>query len=148
MYLFLNRGLGMSTGKACAQVAHAAVEAARISDPNLLHIWNDGGHYTKIILLAEDEAQITNINEYIRERGFKTAVIIDEGRTEIKAFSKTALGVEIVDKSESHVAETFGSFSLYLDLPRPWNDRDIKIAYNTVGAYNHLNRKGKRHLKG
>lgn len=31
MYLFLNRGLGMSTGKSAAQVAHAAVEAYRIS---------------------------------------------------------------------------------------------------------------------
>jgi PTH2 family peptidyl-tRNA hydrolase len=140
MYLFLNRGLGMSMGKACAQVAHAAVEAARISDPKMVDTWNSGGHYTKIILTAEDEAQITTIKEYLETRGFDTSMIIDEGRTEIKPFSKTALGVAIVDKADQHVQDTFSGFELYKELPRPV---DVSVAYQTVAAHGHLNRKGK-----
>jgi peptidyl-tRNA hydrolase len=117
MYIFANRGLGMSPPKLAAQVAHAAVEATTISDPKLLSAWHSGGHYTKIVLLAEDEAQITNIDTYLQERGFKTAPIIDEGRTEIKAFSKTALGVAVVDKDDQHVKDTFSSFKIYKEVP-------------------------------
>lgn len=113
MYLFLNRGLGMSTGKSCAQVAHAACEAQRISDPKLVDAWNSGGHYTKLVMLAEDAEQLRTFCDYIERRGFKTSLIIDEGRTEIKPFSLTALGVEIVDKDEQHVLDSFGDFKVY-----------------------------------
>lgn len=119
MYLFLNRGLGMSTGKSGAQVAHAAVEAYRASDPKMIEAWYSGGHYTKLVMLAEDEAQLTNIQTYLQDRGFRTGLIIDEGRTEIRPFTKTALGVEIVDKTEPHVADTFGEFKTYKDKAVP-----------------------------
>lgn len=113
MYLFLNRGLGMSTGKAAAQAAHAAVEAYIISNPDMRQAWHLGGHYTKIVLDCEDAEHMLTIQHYIEERGFKTAPIIDEGRTEIKPMSRTALGVEIVDKADEHVAATFSVFKLY-----------------------------------
>ena len=113
MYLFLNRGLGMSTGKSAAQVAHAAVEAYRISSPKAQDAWYLGGHYAKLVMLAEDAEQLDTFERYINERGFKTGLIIDEGRTEIKPFSKTALGVEIVDKGDEHVLATFGEFKTY-----------------------------------
>lgn len=113
MYLFLNRGLDMSTGKAAAQVAHAAVEAYRISDQKMIEAWMFGNHYTKLVMLAEDAEQLSTFERYIEDRNFKTALIIDEGRTEIQPFSKTALGVEIVDKSDEHVQATFGEFKLY-----------------------------------
>jgi peptidyl-tRNA hydrolase len=113
MYSFLNRGLGMSTGKAAAQAQHAAVEAYRASSPRMIEAWYLGGHYTKMVMLADDAEQLTTIQQYIEERGFKSKLIIDEGRTEIPPFSKTALGVEIVDKSDVHVLATFGEFKLY-----------------------------------
>lgn len=116
MYLFLNRELGMSTGKASAQVAHAAVEAYRISKPEMIDAWMLGGHYTKLVMLAEDAAQLDNIQFYLEERGFRCKGIVDEGRTEIVAFSSTALGVEIVDKDDAHVAATFAGFKTYRDL--------------------------------
>ena len=119
MYIFLNRGLGMSVGKACAQVAHAAVEAFQISDQKMIDKWYHGGHYTKIILGAEDEMQLANIEKYLTERGFKTVQIIDEGRTEIRPFSRTALGVAIVDKDNAHTAESFSEFKTYKPLPEP-----------------------------
>lgn len=119
MYIFLNRDLEMSIGKASAQVGHAAVEAYLLSDPKLIKHWREGLHYTKLVMLADDSNQLQTIQKYIEDRGFKTQLIIDEGRTEIKPFSMTALGVEIVDKDEPHVAATFESFKLYKEKKVP-----------------------------
>lgn len=127
MYIFLNRGLGMSTGKAAAQSAHAAVEAYIKSQQNqrlgedgrvLLEEWRLGLHYTKIVLEARDEAHLRNIERYLTDRWFDSALIIDEGRTEIEPMSVTALGVEIVDKDDPHTKATFEHFELYKDAPR------------------------------
>lgn len=120
LYIFLNKGLGMSTGKSAAQAAHAAVEAYRLTpeDSNLLRLWYKGGHYKKIVFEARDRHHLRDIERYINDRGFKTSLIIDEGHTEIAAFSPTALGVEIVNKDEPHTAATFGEFKLYRD-PKP-----------------------------
>lgn len=125
-YIILNKGLGMSTGKAAAQAAHASVEGVRLSAPSpggnpwdssIVNRWYRGGHYAKIVLEAEDGAAIQIARQYIEARGFKTALIIDEGRTEIEPMSVTALGVEIVNKDMPHVRETFSAFKLYTDKP-------------------------------
>lgn len=124
MYIFLNQALGMSTGKAAAQVAHAAVEAYKGSNPYFIEQWELGGHYTKLVMLARDESNLYVIGTYLTNRGFKVFPIIDEGRTEIDPHSFTALGVEIVNKLDSHTAATFSTFSLYKDSPqkkRWWN---------------------------
>lgn len=108
----------MSTGKAAAQSAHAAVEAFQLSDEDLIREWNRGGHYAKVILDAKDSTAIHTIDRYLRDRGYETAMIIDEGRTEIAPFSPTALGVEIVDKDDPEAKAIFSSFSLFKD-PKP-----------------------------
>lgn len=118
MYIFANRGLGMSSGKLSAQVAHGAVEAFRISNIEMLQAWYSGGHYTKLVMLARDEQHIENIETYLHARGIKTVLIIDEGVTEVDAHVKTALGVEIVDKSDPHILKTFECFELYRDKIR------------------------------
>lgn len=118
MYSFINRGLGMTPGKIAAQAQHAAVEAFRISDPAMLDAWYLGGHYCKLVMLAEDDVHLITIQKYIEERGFKTKLIIDEGRTEIKPHSMTALGVEVVDRDEPHTQATFETFKLYRE-PKP-----------------------------
>lgn len=137
MYIILNKSLGMSTGKAAAQAAHAAVEAYRISmlqhplypervvphlpakelyETNAVRLWYKGGHYTKIVL--ETEGDLKSVSEYLHARGFNNALIIDEGRTEIAPFTPTAIGCAIVDKDNPHVQATFGQFPLYRDEPK------------------------------
>jgi peptidyl-tRNA hydrolase len=113
MYIFLNRGLGMTTGKAAAQAGHAAVEAYRISEPKMLDEWYVGGHYCKLVMLAKDELHLLAIKQYLEDRDFATKLIIDEGHTEIAPLSVTALGVEVVDRDDPHVAATFETFKLY-----------------------------------
>lgn len=129
MYLFLNKGLGMSTGKSAAQAGHAAVEAALISNgmtSTMTHekgaiwdAWRKGLHYAKYVMQARDRDHLLDIERYIRDRGFRTALIIDEGHTEIDPITPTALGVEIVDKDDPHTQATFESFELYRDDIRP-----------------------------
>ena len=147
MYTFLNKGLGMSLGKAAAQASHAAVESYRISNLKMIDQWYEGGHYTKLVMQADDSEQLKTIERYLNERGFKTSLIIDEGRTEIPAFSVTALGVEIVDKSDLHVQASFESFKTYREDPPAPQPVDLEIAYNTVGVFGHLTRKGERYRK-
>lgn len=122
MYLFLNKGAGMSTGKSAAQAGHAAVEAYRAtlgsSGQNFLEAWYQGGGYKKIVLEAEDETHLLVIDAYLGSRGFITRLIIDEGATEVRPHTATALGVELVDKDDEHTAATFGSFKLYRDVQR------------------------------
>lgn len=122
MYLFMNRGLGMSKGKFGAQSGHAACKALRISEESMVDAWDVAHHETKLVMLAEDEMHLHTIQRYLEDREFKTALVVDEGRTEVRPFSATALGVEIVDKDDPHTAASFGDFRVYKDLPQEPND--------------------------
>lgn len=131
MYILSDPSLEMSAGKLAAQVAHASVEAYRLSckhpttreydgeviedwatltEKAITNRWRRGGHYAKVVLAA---AHLEVAKLYIEDRGFKTALIVDEGRTEIDPLTPTALGVEIVDKDSGHVQDTFSAFKLY-----------------------------------
>jgi peptidyl-tRNA hydrolase len=125
MYILMpsQEALPMTPGKRAAQAAHAAVEAYRIScrrfgadlqETGIVNRWYQGGHHTKIVL--EASGSMADTREYIESRGFKTYLVIDEGRTEFgHVLTPTAIGVEIVDKDSPHVAATFSPFKL-------WND--------------------------
>lgn len=115
MYIFCNKGARMSSGKMAAQAAHAAVLASDGSKPKLKKAWNSGGHYTKLVMEAKDTQDLMVKAKYIKDRGFKTFMVIDEGMTEVEPHTPTAFGVEIVDKDVKHVTDTFSSFSLYKD---------------------------------
>lgn len=130
MYILMDPKLRMSTGKAAAQAAHAAVEAFRITpDSNTKRMWDCGGHYMKVVLQTDD---LWNAKHYIEERGFTTKLILDEGRTEFtNDLTPTALGVEILDKDNSHVAETFSAFKLYKDQPRDPGVADFTSALSS-----------------
>lgn len=133
MYLFVNDGLGMSQGKLAAQTAHAAVEAYRLSEwvanengqmARLLAHWYHGGHYKKVVLEARDSLHLITIQQYLQDRGFRVALVIDEGRTEIEPLTPTALGVAVVDKDDPHVAATFETFRTLnpRHAPEVWED--------------------------
>lgn len=125
MYIFVNEGLDMSPGKIAAQAAHAAVEAYRLTPPtsNVLRMWYCGNHYAKYVMSARSSEHLRDIERYLNDRGFKTALIIDEGHTEIDPIQPTALGVELVDRDNPHVAATFSNFEL-LRQPRPSENRE------------------------
>jgi peptidyl-tRNA hydrolase len=124
-YIILDKTLNMSVGKAAAQAAHASVEGIRLNakeewgnpwDEKLVNLWYRGGHYAKVVL------ETTNLHAaqtYLENRGIKTTMIVDEGRTEFEAeLTPTALALPVVDKDIPHVRETFSCFDLYRDW---WN---------------------------
>lgn len=122
-YIIMNPELPMGEGKARAQAAHASVEGLRCSakepwgnpwDSTIVNRWYQGGHYAKIVLASTD---LFVAEHYINDRGFKSALIIDEGRTELDPLTPTAIGVEILDKDMPHVRETFSVFKLYPSKP-------------------------------
>lgn len=102
MYIIMNKGLKMSTGKSIAQGAHAACESIRISNSDMVKAWNKFGFYTKLVLEARDAEHLKNFQKYLLDRPvpIKSELIIDEGRTEIPKHTPTALGIEIIDKNE------------------------------------------------
>lgn len=119
MYIFVNKSLHMSAGKVGAQTVQAAIGAYRISNDKLVKSWwNEGGHHTTLIMEARDEKHLSNISDYLFERGFNSFMMIDEGMTEIDAHTMTALAVVVVDKEDAHTEKTFQSFKLYRDSVR------------------------------
>lgn len=117
LYLFVNKGLGMSTGKVSAQVAQATVGTMLVSDEDILTKWweGPGQHHAVYVMQAEDNEHIYTIERYLNARGFKTFVMIDEGMTEIRPHTPTVLGVEVVDKEDENVEASFMAFKLYRD---------------------------------
>jgi len=119
MYLFINKGLGMSSGKIAAQSVQSSIGAYKLSDGELVHDWwHKGGHHTTLVMEAIDENNLQNIQNYLLDRGFNSFMMIDEGMTEVDAHVCTALAVEIVDKEDPHTEATFSSFKLYRDKVR------------------------------
>lgn len=116
IYIFLNKSLGMSAGKAAAQAAHAAVFATSESGESERNLWRVSPHKTIIVLEARDEAHIKNIRTYLDQRGIRTNMIIDEGVNEIDPHTITALSSSIVDKNSDNIKLSFSTFSLYRDM--------------------------------
>jgi peptidyl-tRNA hydrolase len=118
MYIFVNKGLGMSTGKVAAQVGHAVGRAFRGDDnPEAMDAYIAKGE-TKIVLECRDTEHLLMAERYLNEHGIKTFLVIDEGRTEIAPHSPTAMATEIVDKADENVQFALGDFKTYKD-PKP-----------------------------
>lgn len=135
MYLIANKGLEMSPGKLAAQVAHAAVRSALDLPEIAAAVWLESGE-TKIVLEARDTEHLLLSQKYIEARGFKTFLVIDEGRTEVPALSATVLGVELVDKAEDKVKATFETFKTYkpsLQLVDVWANANVAAWESQTG---------------
>lgn len=130
MYIIANKGAGMSPGKLAAQVAHAAVKAYEMSrDPTnaVVAAWDLSGH-TKLVLEARDAEHLRSAERYLNDRGIRTVLIIDEGRTEVPPLTPTVLGVEILDKADPNVVFSMSTFKTYKETPEPIPDIGIPEA--------------------
>ena len=79
-YIFLNKELSMSVGKAAAQAVHACMMAnVHLITAEDRKTWSAAVHKTVIILEARNEAHMKSIAEYLREREVWTYRVIDEG---------------------------------------------------------------------
>lgn len=100
----------MTKGKVAAQCGHAAVaafESAQKYSPDDLKIWQMTGQ-AKIALKTDSLDEITRTAEKATQMGLITALIRDDGRTQVEHNTITVLGVgpgpkDIIDKVTGHL---------------------------------------------
>lgn len=98
MVLCVRTDLGMSTGKMCAQCAHAAVDLVDISRrkpawEEWLHRWEHRGACAKIVLQISSMEEATALRDAAASRDLPVTLIRDAGRTEVASGTTTVLGV-------------------------------------------------------
>lgn len=95
MVVAVRKDLKMKEGKIGAQVGHAAVDCvqeALSNAPDLLDNWEESGS-TKVCLKIDGEDALLALEEQCRKAGLITALIEDEGRTQVAEGSRTVCGV-------------------------------------------------------
>ncbi|CAF0868944.1 unnamed protein product [Didymodactylos carnosus] len=96
MLFVVNGSLKMSSGKMCAQVAHAAVNLySKLIDQRSLglNFWMMFGQ-TKIVVRGDSAEELIKIqNKAYETKSIVTTIIQDAGKTEIRTSSITCLGL-------------------------------------------------------
>ena len=130
-YIIVRKDLKMKHGKMAAQVSHASLGAflnfftmdrkrdqdADLFNLNLSFLQNSPmdmwlhGIFTKVILRVDSELELLQLNERLREKGIKTALITDRGLTTFDKPTTTCLGAGPV--SSKDVEDIIGHLKLY-----------------------------------
>lgn len=118
VYIFMNKSLGMSSGKLAAQAAHAAAVVFNGSTGKQGEYWRAAPHKTILIMEARDDQHLHNISTYLLQRGINSQRVIDEGSNEVDPHSITALATEVLDKDDESLKQTMSTFKLYRDKLR------------------------------
>ena len=92
MVILVRKDLQLPKGKAAAQAAHAAVEAAFRSDKDKVKQWRDEGQ-KKVVLRVVDEKELLRYMQEAKDAGLQTAMITDAGKTVIAPGTKTCVGI-------------------------------------------------------
>lgn len=90
--IVVNKSLGMSQGKLAAQVAHASILSMLNANESMVCGWLDNS-YPKIVLQVETSQDLLSLQEKANELKIATALVIDEGRTEVRNGAITCLGI-------------------------------------------------------
>jgi len=90
--IVVNESLRLPRGKLAAQVAHASVAALLDASNDALRSWLESG-MPKVVLRADDEAQLTTLERQAIEAGLPTALIRDAGHTVVAPGTITCLGI-------------------------------------------------------
>lgn len=115
IYIFLNKGLKMSVGKAAAQAAHAAAMSITHDSSDS---WVGAAKRTILVFEAKDEHHLTRIAKYLKERHIDVNPIIDEGVNEVDPMSTTAMSTLVLDREDVVLKEIFSQFKLYKEFIR------------------------------
>ena len=90
--ILVRNDIKMSKGKACAQVAHAAVEATLSANKKLIANWRKSG-MKKITLRVDSLVELLKFKELAQEKGFDIGLICDAGHTELEPGTYTCLAI-------------------------------------------------------
>ncbi len=108
--ILIRQDLKLPKGKAAAQAAHAAVEAALRSDKELVKRWRNEG-MAKIVVKVADEKELLAFNQKAKDAGLITTVITDAGRTVVEPGTRTCMAAG--PDEEERLDALFGGLKLY-----------------------------------
>jgi len=97
--ILVRQDLKLPKGKACAQAAHASVEAVLKSDPAVIKAWRQEG-MAKIVLKVEDEKELVKYFQKAKDEGLISSLITDAGRTVIAPGTKTCAAIGPAEEEE------------------------------------------------
>lgn len=117
LYILLNGELNMSPGKAAAQTAHAV---AALHSQYGIDDFMDEHRRTVIVLEAENEQQLKNLETYLYQAEIRVATYIDEGVNEVSPYSVTALAAGPIAIDDEETRAIFGPFPLYGNNKKRW----------------------------
>ena len=90
--ILVRQDLKLPKGKACAQVAHASVEATLRADSSIVSKWREAG-MAKIVLKVPDEKTLISYFQKAKELTYPCSLITDAGKTVIAPGTKTCVGI-------------------------------------------------------
>jgi len=90
--ILIRQDLKLPKGKACSQVAHAAVEAVLKSKPSIIDSWRDQG-MKKIVVKVTNLRELLKYRDLAKKEKLVYCIIKDAGRTTIKAGTITCIGI-------------------------------------------------------
>lgn len=90
--ILIRMDLKLPRGKACAQIAHAAVESAFKSNKKLIREWLSEGA-KKVVLKVKDDNELRSFQQKANEAGLITALITDAGLTIVPPGTITCLAI-------------------------------------------------------
>ena len=90
--ILVRQDLKLPVGKACAQAAHASVEAVLKSSPKMVKAWREEG-MAKIVVKVKDEQELISYFQQAKEADLVASLITDAGRTVIAPGTKTCVGI-------------------------------------------------------
>jgi peptidyl-tRNA hydrolase, PTH2 family len=104
--ILVRMDIKLPKGKACAQSAHASVDAVLKSDSKLVKSWRDEG-MAKIVLKVKDEKELIKIFQNAKDEGLTASLITDAGHTVVAPGTKTcvAIGPDEEDKIDKVTGE-------------------------------------------
>lgn len=108
--IIIRKDLNMRKGKMIAQGCHASLKVYKRykdTDPDKFKLWEIGGE-TKIVVGVDSGQELVNLYAEAQLQGLFSAIIRDEGRTEFKEPTLTAVAIGpgdniIIDKITGHL---------------------------------------------
>ena len=90
--ILIRQDLKLPKGKACAQSAHASVDAVLKADSSIVKKWRSQG-MAKIAVKVKDEKELIKYFQIAKDEGLTVSLITDAGRTVIAPGTKTCVGI-------------------------------------------------------
>ncbi len=90
--ILVREDLKLPKGKLAAQCSHASVDTILKSDKKIIDLWRkEGGK--KVVLKVKDEKELLKYKNIAEDKGLKTALIKDAGKTVLEPGTITCLGI-------------------------------------------------------